>query len=71
MGNERHHRKACRQDMKEEDILTQTTTERQITLKEHGLNTMIQNPCQRLLMTDSFLNTMAPFSRIIIKFQKD
>jgi hypothetical protein len=41
--NGSYHRKAYRQDMKKEDILTQTNSERQIILKEHGLNAIIPN----------------------------
>jgi len=55
MENGRYHRKASRQNMKEEDILTQTTFERQIIMKEHGSHTIIPNPSQRLPETGSFL----------------
>jgi hypothetical protein len=70
MENAGYHRKASRQNMKEEDILTQTTFERQIIIKEHGSHTIIPKPSQRLPETGSFLQTMTTFSRIIIKFQR-
>jgi hypothetical protein len=55
MENGRYHRKASRQNMKEEDILTQTTFESQIIMKEHRSHTIIPNPSQRLPETGSFL----------------
>jgi hypothetical protein len=55
MENGRYHTKASRKNMKELDILTQTTFERQIIMKEHGSHTIIPNPSQRLPETGSFL----------------
>jgi hypothetical protein len=55
MENGRYHRKASRQNTKEEDILSQTTFESQIIMKEYWLHTIIPNPSQRLPETGRFL----------------
>lgn len=55
LENGRYHRKASRQNMKEEDIPTQTTFESHIIMKEHRSHTIIPNPSQRLPETGSFL----------------
>jgi hypothetical protein len=70
MENGKYYRKASRQNMKEKEILTQTTFERQIIMKGHGSHTIIPNSNQRLPETDSFLYTMTTFSSIITKFQR-